>query len=76
MAGHVVYDLKSVGALEMKFVAPIPEQIGTTTTQNKVYGQFYILVVFCRYLWATNPVYKGPQILSIWKYFVSLARVA
>ncbi len=27
----VVYDLKSVGALEMKFVAPISEQIATTT---------------------------------------------
>ncbi len=28
---HIVYDLKSVGALEIKFVAPIPEQIATTT---------------------------------------------
>ncbi len=28
---HLVYDLKSVGALEIKFVAPIPEQIATTT---------------------------------------------
>ena len=27
---HVVYDLKSVGALEIEFVAPIPEQIATT----------------------------------------------
>ncbi len=27
----VVYDLKSVGALEIKFVAPTPEQIATTT---------------------------------------------
>ncbi len=27
----IVYDLKSVGALEMKFLAPIPEQIATTT---------------------------------------------
>ncbi len=29
--GLIVYDLKSVGALEIKFVAPIPEQIATTT---------------------------------------------
>ena len=28
---HLVYDLKSVGALEIKFVAPIPKQIATTT---------------------------------------------
>ncbi len=28
---HIVYDLKSVGALEIEFVAPIPEQIATTT---------------------------------------------
>ena len=28
---HLVYDLKSIGALEIKFVAPIPEQIATTT---------------------------------------------
>ena len=27
----IVYDLKSVGTLEIKFVAPIPEQIATTT---------------------------------------------
>ncbi len=27
----IVYRLKSVGALEMKLVAPIPEQIATTT---------------------------------------------
>ena len=27
----VVYRLKSVGALEMKFIAPMPEQIATTT---------------------------------------------
>ncbi len=27
----LVYDLNSVGALEIKFVAPIPEQIATTT---------------------------------------------
>ena len=27
---EVVYELKSVGHLEMKFVAPIPEQIATT----------------------------------------------
>ena len=30
---RVVIDLKSVGVLEMKFVAPMPEQIATTTTQ-------------------------------------------
>ena len=28
---QVVYDLKSVGALEIEFIAPIPEQIATTT---------------------------------------------
>ena len=27
----LVYDLKSVGALEIKVLAPIPEQIATTT---------------------------------------------
>ena len=27
----IVYRLKSVGALEMKFVAPMAEQIATTT---------------------------------------------
>ncbi len=35
-----VYRLKSVGALEMEFVAPIPEQIATTTTHYlKVPGE-------------------------------------
>ena len=27
----IVYDLKSVEALKIEFVAPIPEQIGTST---------------------------------------------
>ena len=36
----VVYRLKSVGALEMKFVAPMPEQIATTTLHFlKVQGE-------------------------------------
>ncbi len=37
---HIVYDLKSVGALEIKFIAPIPEQIATTTMHfPKVLGE-------------------------------------
>ena len=36
----IVIDLKSVEALKMKFVAPMPEQIATTTTQSlKVPGE-------------------------------------
>ncbi len=36
----LVYWLKSIGALEMKFVAPMPEQIATTTMRFlKVTGE-------------------------------------
>ena len=33
MVKYIVYDLKSVGALEIEFIAPIPEQIATTTVR-------------------------------------------
>ena len=34
----VVYDLKSVGALKIEFVAPIPEQIATYTREMHCWG--------------------------------------
>ena len=37
---YLVYQLKSVKALEIEFVAPIPEQIATTTMHlSKVSGE-------------------------------------
>ncbi len=41
--GLIVYDLKSVGALEKKFVSPIPEQIATTT-MHFLKAKYYIHV--------------------------------
>ena len=46
----IVYDLRCVGALEIKFVAPIPEQIATITMHFlKVVG-----VPICSGMGATN----------------------
>ncbi len=48
MVMRIVYDLKldyltSVWALEIEFVAPIPEQISTTTTHfSKIWGGAYL----------------------------------
>ncbi len=39
---QVVYDLKSVGALKIEFIAPIPEQTGTPTMHfSNVSGGVY-----------------------------------
>ena len=50
----IVYDLKFVGPLEFELVAPMPEQLKTTTMPPDTSGKCIVVVPVCSGMGATK----------------------
>ncbi len=61
---NIVYRLKSIGALEIEFAAPIPEQITTTTMHFSKVSGGAILKVFITKVGRSWPLFEILQCVS------------
>ncbi len=74
----IVYKLKSVEAIKMKLVAPMPEQIATSTTQflkdtNRAMSLWTPQTECCSGMGATNLIFKvHTYFISVTKTYIAL----